>query len=186
MSASLHQGLQRCHMSFGKIHHMNIVTHARAIGCGVVATKDIDRLTPPHCHLGHKRHQIVRNICRVFTDQATVMCAHRIKVTQRGHLPARIQSHQRRQHLLAHQLGVPIRVGVTGGGIFCDRHHLWVAIDRAAAGEDQCATAHCIHGADKTQKPTDIVGVVLQRLFDRFPHGLKRCEMNDGINCMVS
>jgi hypothetical protein len=44
-------------------------------------------LTLSDCHLRHKRHQVVRNAQRVFTDEPAFVRANRIEIAQNTNPP---------------------------------------------------------------------------------------------------
>ena len=58
---------ERLDMTVGEIHYVNVVTHAGAVGGVVVIAENAERhfaVCSPH----DKRHEVVRNAVRIFTD----------------------------------------------------------------------------------------------------------------------
>ena len=72
---------------FCQIHHMDVIAHARSIGCWPVVAKDLNLFAPAHGDLGDKWEEVVGNPQRVFTDPAAGMGADGVEITQTGDSP---------------------------------------------------------------------------------------------------
>lgn len=63
-TAILFNGLQRLHMPFGQVHHMDVVPHTGAVRCGIVIPKHMQLIPgitlPGHGYLLYKKAPPVR------------------------------------------------------------------------------------------------------------------------------
>jgi hypothetical protein len=90
------QGSQGTQVAFGQVHHIDIVAHAGAVGCGVVVSENRKFGQLAHRNLGNVGQQVVGYAVWIFTDQAAFVGAHRVEVTQDGNSPSRV----RRRHVV--------------------------------------------------------------------------------------
>ena len=74
-------GLKCKHMTACQIHHMDIITHACAIGSIIVIAKNAQFSALSYCHLSHIRHQVVRNAVGILTYKTALVSTYRVKVT---------------------------------------------------------------------------------------------------------
>ena len=68
------------HMALGQIDHMDVVTHAGAVGRVVIVAVHLDFLQLADRDLGHIRGEIRRNTLRVFAQQTGFMRADGVEV----------------------------------------------------------------------------------------------------------
>ena len=102
-------------MTFCKIHHMNIIPDAGTIGCRIIIAEDGKLLILSDSHPGNKRHQIVGNSGRIFTNQPRRMCSNRIEVTQQNNTPFRIGRSLAFKYFFDHEFCPAIGIGTTNG-----------------------------------------------------------------------
>ncbi|MNN24681.1 hypothetical protein D3C81_1381220 [compost metagenome] len=157
---------------------MDIVAHAGTVRRGIVAAKYHQFLAAPASHLRHVWHQIIRNSARIFADQPAFMRADRIEIAQVGNAPCGVRFFQVAQDLLAHQLGLAIRIGRRQREILKDRHSLGIAINRRRGAEHQLSHPGRTHGGADRQQAVEVVAVILQRLAHGFAHCLERGKMD--------
>ncbi|MNT09141.1 hypothetical protein D3C72_1439110 [compost metagenome] len=140
------QVTQRRQVAVRQVADVDIVAHAGAVRRRVVTAEYHQLFTAPAGHLRHIRHQVVRDTARILANQPAFMRADRIEITQVGNAPVRIRCFQVAQDLLAHQLGLAIRVGGRQREILQDRHRMGIAINRGRGTEHQLfhpGRAHC-------------------------------------------
>ena len=179
------QPLQRGDVALRQVADVDVVAHASAVVGGVVVAVHGQPGPPAHGHLRYERHQVVGHPARVFADQAAAVRAHRVEVAQHGGPPQRVGLAQVLQHLLAHQLGLTVRVGGGQRGRFGNGQRLRVAIHRGAAAEDEALHALLLHGRAHGEQAAQVVGVVGQRLCGGFAHGLERCKVHRGVDAVA-
>ena len=109
-------------MPFGQVAHVDVVAHAGAVRRRIVAAEHLQVGALAHGHLRDVGHQVVGYAGRVLADQAAGMRADRIEVAQHGDLPRGLRGALGSEHVLDHQLGVAIRVGVAARGVLGDGH----------------------------------------------------------------
>ena len=102
------------YMAFGKVHHMNVVPDAGAVGGGIIIAEDGELFQFADSYFGHIRHEVVRNAGRILTDQAGRMGADGIEIAQEYNAPFRIGNSLAFQDLLDHVLGPAVGIGAAG------------------------------------------------------------------------
>ncbi len=169
-------------MATREIDHMNVVAYPGTVARRIVATEYAQLLANAGGNLRDIRHQVVRNALRVFADQAARVSTRRIEVPQQGNAPNRgIASGEIPQDPLNHQFRMAVGVGGSEGRVFANRDRGRIAIDRRRRGKHQHSDSRLRHRAAQRQRAVHVVVVVLDRLFDRFPHGLETGEVDHGI-----
>ena len=103
-------------MGIGKIDHVDVVTDACAIRRGIVITEHRKLLETADCNLCNIGKKVVRNTCRIFADETTLMGADGIKVAKKDYVPGRIRLLDILEHLLHHQLRPAIGIGAARRG----------------------------------------------------------------------
>lgn len=71
-----------------KVIDINIITHTRAINSLIICTKNRNVRSSTYGNLHQIREKIIRGSARDFTNISRLMCANRIKVAKKCHLPA--------------------------------------------------------------------------------------------------
>ncbi|MNL15121.1 hypothetical protein D3C87_1360920 [compost metagenome] len=165
-------------MAVGQVADVDIVAHAGAIHGGIVAAIDAQFLPAPARHLGHIRHQVVGNAARVFANQPAFMGANRVEIPEISDSPAFIRNLEIAQNLLAHQLGLAVRIGRGQRKILEDRHGMRIAVDRGRRTEYQLFHVGRLHRRAKRQQSVEIVAVILDRLAHRLANRLQRGKMD--------
>ena len=115
------------------------------------------------------------------------MGADRIEVAQADDAPGRIGPAEVGEDLLDLQLRAA--VGVGGGARrvgLVQGERLRRAVDRRGRAEDEALHARGAHRLQEPQRAHDVVVVVFERLDDRFAHGLEPCEMDDGLDFLLT
>ena len=74
-------------MGLSQIHHVQIITDAGSVRCGVILAEDAQSLATACGHLGDEGEEVVGNSQWVFTDLSARMSANGIEIAQAGHLP---------------------------------------------------------------------------------------------------
>ena len=83
--------LQRLHMSFRQIYHVDIIPDSRSVVRIIIVTEYAQLFQLSDRHQSDIWHQIVRNAIRILTDRAALMRSDRIKIPQKDHIPFRIR-----------------------------------------------------------------------------------------------
>ena len=162
---------------------MDVVTHARAVRGVVVVAEHADALQLAHGNLRDVGQQVVRNALWILADQAALMRADGVEVTQQHDVPLVVAHVQVGEHLLEHALGPSVGVGaVVLGALLGDRDELGLAVHRCAAGEHDVLHAMVARHIAQHQRAGDVVPVVLQRLLHAFANRLEAGEVDDGVN----
>jgi len=181
----LEQVAQRRHVSFGEVHHVDVVAHAGAVGRVVVAAEHLHLGPLADRHLRDVGHQVVRHPARVLADQAAFVRAHRVEVAQAGDLPARVGLLQVVQDALAHQLGRAVGVGRRQRRILADRQRPGLAVHRGRRAEHQPVHAEGDHGLAHREQAAQVVAVVHERLRGRFAHRLVGREVDHRVDAVL-
>ncbi|BFO12630.1 hypothetical protein GGER_51400 [Serratia rubidaea] len=66
---------------FGQIHHMDVITHAGAVRCGIVVAEYRQLFQFSNGHLSDIGHKVVGDATWVLTNQPRWMGAYRVEVT---------------------------------------------------------------------------------------------------------
>ena len=123
--------VERQNMRAGEVHDVKIVAHTGAIRRVIVLPEHVEMRPAADSHLRHVRHQIVRNVVRVFPDHAAGMRTDRIEVAQDGHIGQRARpAHIVQQHF-RRELGVAVRVGRPQPVRLCVGQEFRLAIDHS-------------------------------------------------------
>ena len=177
--------VEGAHMAAGKVHHVDVVAHAGAVGRGVVVTEHVDVVELAHGDLGHVGHQVVRDALGVLADEARLVGADGVEVTEQHDVPALVGRVEVGEHLLVHGLGAT--VGVRGGlelGVLAHGHLVGLAVDGGRRGEHDVVHPVVAQGACQLKRAAEVVLVVLDGLVDALAHGLEGGEVDgarDGV-----
>ena len=101
-----------------------------------------------------------------------------VEVTQRG-IIERGCGRGVAQHPLGHQLRRAVGVDRQRRVVFVDRHALGLAVDRRGRRKDDVRHAGGDRGGDQRVAGERVVGVIFERLLDRFRHHDRAREMED-------
>ena len=173
-------------MALGKIHHMDVVPDAGAVGGGVVVAVDAEILPAAHSHLGDEGHQVVRNAPGVFADAAALMGADGVEVAKQGHAPAAVRGAHTGQDLFGHVLGPAVGVGAAAGAAVLPQGHLIVpGVDRGGGGEDDVFHPGFLHGLGQHQGGVEVVVIIPPGLGHALAHGLETREVDDGCDFVL-
>ena len=126
-------------MRLGKVHDIDVVADAGAVGRVVVVAEDGQLLADAHCRLRDVGDEVVGHAVGQFADERRGMGTDRIEVSQDDALDGCAAMDEVVDDLLVDLLGVAIgRGGLLVGCVLGDGQVLGVglSIDRAAAGED--------------------------------------------------
>ena len=82
--------LQRLYMAFGKIHHMDIVSHTGSVRSIIIVAEHPQFLQLAHSHLGDIGHQIIGDTVGVLSDGTALVSADGVEITQKYNVPFRI------------------------------------------------------------------------------------------------
>lgn len=84
------QPAQRAEVGVGEVADVEVVAHAGAVGCRVVAAEYPDVGLPAGRHLGNIGHQVVGDAIGVLADPPAGVGADRVEVAQDGDFPLRV------------------------------------------------------------------------------------------------
>ena len=109
------QIFQRSDMTFDQIDDMDEVPHAGSVHRLIVRAEHV-QIGPLACgDLRHKRHQISGHAAGILTDNAALMGADGVEITQAGHAKLRIGAAQVLKHIFDDEFGLAIGVGGRAG-----------------------------------------------------------------------
>ena len=77
-------------MAFGKIHHMDIVSHTGSVRSIIIVAEHSQFLQLAHSHLGDIGHQIIGDTVGVLSDGTALVSADGVEITQKYNVPFRI------------------------------------------------------------------------------------------------
>ena len=170
---------ERGKMPFGKVHDVDVVAHAGAVGGIVGVAEDGQLLELADRDLRDIGHEVIRNTVRIFTDQTGFMRADRVKIAKQDHMQLGICLCRVLQNFLDHELrpavGIRAMPGVGGLGERCGL----IAVDRRGRREDEFFAAEFLHDFENAQAGIEIVAVIGKRQADRFADSLEPCKVND-------
>ena len=110
---------------------MDIIAHARSIGCGIVVAEHVQMVALADGRLRNIRHEVIRNAVRMLADLSAFVCTHRVKIAQVHHRPFGIRFCDVAQDLFAHVLRPAVRVGAIAClGSLPQRHFIVAGVDR--------------------------------------------------------
>ena len=164
-------------MSFRKVHHVNIVAHARAVPCRIIVAENVQPFQLAHGHLSDVRNEVVRDSVRIFPDKSRRMRADRVEVSQKRDVEACVRLIQILQNVLYHQFGLPVRVCAGQRKILGDRHRRRVAVNGGRAGKHDVFNAEFPHKFQKIHGGIEVVSVVFQRFSYAFADRFKSREV---------
>ncbi len=102
-------------MAAGQIAHVDVVAHTGAVRGGVVVAEDLNLFQLAHGHLGDVGHQVVGDAVGVLADEAGLMGADGVEVTQQADVQAGVGLADIHKDPLDDRLGRTIGVG--GGAL---------------------------------------------------------------------
>mmetsp|Transcript_11229 Transcript_11229/g.21411 ORF Transcript_11229/g.21411 Transcript_11229/m.21411 type:complete len:284 (+) Transcript_11229:476-1327(+) len=183
MSVSVLDGIQ---VSLRQIHHVNVITNASAIRCGVVVTKDTQVFSSANRDLCHIGHEIVGNTVGVFANLTRGMSTHWIEVSQDNHGPIRLGTTQGfrivkvTQNLFDHVFRTTVGIGNAdpNGGIFRNGHFFGRTVDRCRGRKDNRMATKFIQKVQQDKGSRKIVLVILERNAGAFADGLQSSKVN--------
>lgn len=173
-------------MAFCNIDNMDVVADASAINRVVIVAEYHQFRALAGGDLGNVGHEVVGCSLRVFTNQAAFVRADRIEVAQDHELILRVGPGGILKDLLDHELST----AVWTGDILADWAVLGIwdrcrAIHGSRRAQYELSDIVFVHDFKKGKSNIEVSAVVKQWLFDRFSHGFKAGEMNNGIKRVV-
>ena len=109
-------------MTERKVNNMNVVTHACAVGGGVVVAVDVEVVKLADCNLSNIGHKVVGDAVGVFADSAALVCADGVEVTKKAGTPFAVCSAGILEHSFYVELCCAVGVcGFTFGHILFER-----------------------------------------------------------------
>mmetsp|Transcript_22026 Transcript_22026/g.68117 ORF Transcript_22026/g.68117 Transcript_22026/m.68117 type:complete len:242 (-) Transcript_22026:231-956(-) len=165
-------------MALREVHHVDVVTHARAVRRGVVRAEDGELLAPPHRNLLHEGHEVVGDAARVLADAARRVRANWVEVAQQHDRPLLVGDGHVAHYLLDEVFGAAVRVGGLHLAVLCGRHGVRLAVHGGAAAKHYVLAAMAPERNHKVERAHHVVAVVPQRLGHRLPHRLEPREVD--------
>ncbi len=157
---------------------MDVVAFAGAVSRVVVVAVDRQALQLADRDLCDVRHQVVGDAGRVLADQAALVRADRVEVTQQRDAPGRVRGRDVGQHALDHGLRRAVRIGGADRKVLADRQRVRIAVDGGRRTEHQPLDVGPRHRVDQRQRAGHVVVVVHQRLCDRLADRLQAREVD--------
>ena len=180
--SAVHPGKCR-HVALGEVDHVDVVTHAGAVGGGVVVAKDLYGLELAHGHLRHVGHEVVGDALGILADESRRVRADGVEVAEQHDVPLGVGRVEVGEDLLYHPLGPAVGVGAgLLGALLGERKLVRVAVDGAGAREDDGLAAVVAHDVHERERALDVVVVVLDGLLDRLAHGLEAGEVDHAVD----
>ncbi len=105
LHAVMLQNIVNClHMANCKIHHMDVISAASTVLCGIVVAENSQAFALARRNLRHIGHQIVRDALRVFSDASGRVRANRVEIAQQHNRKRRVSLCRILKNLLHHRL----------------------------------------------------------------------------------
>ena len=169
-----------------KIHDVDIVAHAGAVGRIIVVAEHVQALQPADGRLRDVGHEVVRHAARILADEAARVRTDGVEVAQQHDRPARVGHYTVAQDLLTDVLRPAVGVrAAAGAGRLVERHIVVAGVHRRRRREDDLLdpmVAHCLAERDGRAK---VVVVIFQRHMYRLAHGLEAGKMDDAVDLLL-
>ena len=177
--------LERLEVRLGKINHVDIVPHTRAVRRVVIVAVNLQEGQLPRRNLCNIGQQVVRNAARILADQPALVRADGVEIPQDGNAPVLVREPDILEDALDHELRFAIGVGRGQREILLNRHGLGRAVDRCGRAEHNALGVVLRHQLHQIQRTEEVVAVVPPRLRDRFADRFQTRKVDCGVNVGV-
>lgn len=169
-------------MALGQVNNVDVVAHACAVQCLVVAAEDVQvrKVTVDHAH--YVRHQVVWDVVWTLSNESALMCSNWVEVPKRDDTPLLLAGCPVLHDLFNHGLGLSVGVDwLYLVGLSAERV---LPVDAGTRGEDEAVNLVLVNQLQQVDGATHVVLVVLKRLGHRLTHcfvGRKMDATRDGV-----
>ena len=173
-------------MGVGQVGDVDVVPHAAAVA-GVVVVAEDGHLAPlAGGHLGDDGHEIGGLVAGVLADFSAGVGAGGVEVAQQDGAEVGEGRAGVVEDVLADLLGAGVgALGLFAGGFLRYRQLVGVAVDGAAATEDQVTVALAAQPLDDVEQAVEVIAVVGQGLVDAVAHGLESGEVDGAVEVVL-
>ena len=77
-------------MAFGKIHHMDVVSHTGSVRSIIIVAEHTQFFQLAYSYLGDIGHQVIGDTVGVLSDGTALVSADGVEITQKYNVPFRI------------------------------------------------------------------------------------------------
>ena len=175
--------IERRHMTFGQVDHVNEIPHARAVMGGIIVAEHAQMIADADHRLGEIRQQVVRNAVGTFADEPAFMRADRVEITEQddGHNGIRLRHAE--QDLFDHVFGPAVGIGaVPGRRGLLERRFAVGPVNRGGRAEDQFPALMGAHDFQHGQHGVEVVPVIFDRFGDGFADRLESGKVDDAFD----
>ena len=172
-------------VALGKVHDVDVVPDAGAVGGGIVVAEDDQLLPDAAGRLGDEGHQVVGDAVGRLADAARGMGPHGVEVPKEHRGPGGVGLHGVPDDLFAHELGPAVGIGAAHAAGLVEGHFVLRAVDRGGGGEDDPLHAVPPHDLQQGHGGQQVVLVVFEGLFHALPHGLEAREVDGAADVVL-
>ena len=165
-----------------EVDDVDIISHARAVGGGVVVAEDADLLELPARHLRHIGHQVVGDALGVFADEPRSVRAHGVEIAQQDDVPCVVCTEDVAQHEFLEVLARAVGVGRAADGALLGEGEVFgSAVDGRRRREDELLDAMRLHRFEEHKGAVEVVVVIFDGFLHALAHRFKPREVDDGV-----
>ena len=172
--------IDRASMTACKVNDMDIVAYTSAVLGFVVIAENGKTFALANGYLRNKRHEVIRDTLRVFTDETGFMRTNGIEVTKKNDGEIGVSESCILKNDLEHIFCPAVRIGASANDrSFLDRHLVGSAVNGSGGAENDIVAIILLHGFEKCECGIDVVSVIFDRLLHGFANCFIACEMDD-------
>ena len=168
-------------MRVGKVEHVDVVAHARAVAGRIIIAKNRDARPLAGGRFEHEGNQMRFGL---VAFARAIARAGSIEIPQRDDLEA-VRAVEPSERALEGQLRLAVGIDRVRRHAFVERRALGHAVDRARRRKDDRHHAGVAHRFEQAEARDEIVSIVARRLLHRLRDERVPCHVDDRLNALV-